>query len=268
MEGMYRLDREEFVRPPYVWLWSLLGFQAGFLNAFGFLACGRFVSHMTGFGTQIGVTLASGKYWFALEFLGFPLSFILGSFVSGILTIARIERGLRPRFEGVMAVIPLIIAFLWLTGHGGLFGPFGEQLILSRDFILLFLLTFVCGMQNGCFATMTRGQIRTTHLTGISTDLGTDLARLLLGKIKGPERSLTESTNFSRFATFFAFSLGSTISVFMSQGLAYGALVVPLLTSVGVFLAIRKVSRILDEKLARAGESATATPMLSGAAAK
>jgi len=245
---MYRLEREEFLRPRQVALWSVLGFQAGFINAFGFLACGRYVSHVTGFGTQFGLALGDQRLSFALEMLGFPLFFIFGSFMSGAITIARIERGLKPHFEKVMFILPIIILMLIFLGQYGLFGTFGEQLILFHDFILLYFLSFLCGMQNGCFATLTRGQIRTTHLTGISTDIGSDLARLFFGGLKGEEKRLTQMANFSRVSTFFFFSLGSIVSVLVSRSVGYFALSVPFVTSIVVLISMRYISMELDQK--------------------
>ncbi len=243
---MYRLDREKFTAKPYVFLWALLGFQAGFINAFGFLSCGRYVSHVTGFGTQIGVSLASSHFWFALELLGFPLSFILGAFTSGVLTIARIERQQRPHFELLIAAMPVIILFLVFLGTTGLFGPFGEHLVSIRDFVLLFSLSFLCGLQNACFAIMTRGQIRTTHLTGISTDIGSELARIHLGKLSGKELEISQRANFSRIATFVAFASGSIISVIVCQRINYLGLLVPFCTSIVVLFSVRLVTRFLD----------------------
>lgn len=243
---MYRLEREDFVKSPYIFLWSTLGFQAGFINAFGFLACGRYVSHVTGFGTQIGVALGEKNPLLAVELLGFPLSFIFGSFFSAFFTSARLERGQVPLYGFVTALLPIVIAGLWFFGLQGYFGPFGEGLILPHDFALLFLLSFACGMQNGCFATLTKGQIRTTHLTGISTDIGTDFARMWFGQLSKTEYKLTKRTNISRIATFVSFALGSILSALVSKALGYSALIVPLFTAAVVCLAIRKIHMVLD----------------------
>ncbi len=245
---MYRLEREEFVQAPYVSLWSILGFQAGYINAFGFLACGRYVSHVTGFGTQIGMAIANSSIFFALELLGFPLSFIFGSFFSALLTSARIERKQKPLFVGVSYFFSLVLLSLILLGKLGLFGTFGEQLIQAHDFVLLFLLSFVCGMQNGCFATLTKGQIRTTHLTGISTDIGTDLARIWFGKLSPPELDLTKKINMSRIVTVVSFALGSILSVLMSRYFAYGALTVPFATSLVVLYAVHHIIKELGSR--------------------
>jgi uncharacterized membrane protein YoaK (UPF0700 family) len=191
---------------------------------------------LTGFGTQIGVALASSKLFFALELMGFPFFFVLGSFFSGLITSARIEKGLKPRFDVITAFVPLVLFGLIITGAAGYFGPFGENLVQPRDFILLFLLSFICGVQNGCFSVLTKGQIRTTHLTGIGTDIGTDLARLWYGRLDSEELELTKRINFSRFATFISFSFGSIVSVLVSNKFEHTSLIIPFFTSFIVFV--------------------------------
>lgn len=245
---MYRLDREDFVKSPYVFLWSALAFQAGFINAFGFLACGRYVSHVTGFGTQIGIALAESNVPMAIELLGFPASFILGSFTSGFFTSARLERNQVPLYGLITSMLPIVIATVWFSGLRGAFGFFGEPLLLPHDFVLLFLLSFICGMQNGCFATLTKGQIRTTHLTGISTDIGTDLARLWFGRLTKSEFELTKRTNISRVVTFFSFAIGSVVCVVCGKEFDYSALLVPLSTSIAVCIMVRKIHVLLDQR--------------------
>jgi len=243
---MYRLEREEFLKFPLIGLWALLGFQAGFINSFGYLSCGRFVSHVTGFGTQIGMAIGESKIWLAIELLGFPLSFIFGAFFSGLFTSARLERGMKPRYDLITLFLPLIILIVGVAGSMGMFGTFGETLRETRDFVLLFTLSFACGMQNGCFATMTKGQIRTTHLTGISTDIGTDLARLYFGKLSWAERKFVLRANVSRFATFGSFATGSIISVLATEQMHYTALMFPLLASLTVFLLVTKIKNEMD----------------------
>lgn len=243
---MYRLEREEFLKFPLIGLWSLLGFQAGFINSFGFLSCGRFVSHVTGFGTQIGMAMGESRWWLAFELLGFPISFIFGAFFSGLLTSAKLERGLKPRYDLITLFLPFILLLIGFAGTLGMFGTFGETLREVRDFVLLFSLSFACGMQNACFATMTKGQIRTTHLTGISTDIGTDLARLYFGKLSWAERKLVLRANVSRFATFGSFAIGSIISVLATEQLHYKALMFPLLASLTVYFVVTKIRSDMD----------------------
>lgn len=248
---MYRLEREEFLRDPFILLWSILGFQAGFINSFGFLACGRYVSHVTGVGTQIGIAAGESNLWLALELLGYPLSFIFGAFFSGAFTSARLERGLKPRYDLMTLFLPIIIFTVGFLGWKGMFGDFGEALREPRDFVLLFSLSFACGLQNGCFATMTKGQIRTTHLTGISTDIGTDFARLWYGKITGQERSLVIRANVSRIATFVSFSVGSILSVLTTEHIHYGALIIPFFTAIMVAISVIVAQQAITDAIAK-----------------
>lgn len=242
---MYSLEREELVQPSYTWLWSLLGFQAGYINTFGLLACGKYVSHITGFGTQIGNALFLRDFEMAFQLLVFPLAFIFGAFFSSFFTSARIERSKRPLYSFIALLLPCVLSVLIFMGLRGVFGPFGDETILGRDFALLLGLAFVSGAQNGCFAVMTRGAIRTTHLTGLGTDFGTDLARLWFGKLEAEERRLTQMANRARLSILFAFAFGAVIAALSSHQFGYSALILPALTSLMVFFLILKVQRFL-----------------------
>lgn len=240
---MHRLDREEFLQRRFLALWAMLGFQAGFINSFGFLTCQRYVSHVTGFGTQVGVALGEGDHWFAVEMFAVPFFFIFGSFLSSILTVVQIEKKRMPRYHWVAASLPLYLAFLTLAGQMGSFGTFGEEMLEFSDFALLFSLSFICGIQNGCFTTLTKGQIRTTHLTGISTDIGTDLARIWFGHQDPAERYLMKRANISRITTFAAFSGGAILSTWIDKRIGYCALLIPAGTASIAWWVIHRIRR-------------------------
>ena len=61
-------------------IWFTLAFQAGWINAGGFLACHRFVSHVTGFATQFGVDIAEFRWTDATGMLTVPLFFFNGQY--------------------------------------------------------------------------------------------------------------------------------------------------------------------------------------------
>ncbi len=206
------------------------------------------MSHMTGIGTQIGFSLGKNEWIFSAELLLIPVFFILGSFISGAITSARIDRNLKPKYELVILAKPVVIFILLLTTSLGLFGSFDSVITsLGKSFLSLSLAT-LCGLQNGCFATMTKGQIRTTHLTGISTDLGTDLARLAFGKLSLQESRLVHRTNISRVATFASFASGAVVSALISDKLGYNALIIPGILSLAIYHSVTKISRSIDLK--------------------
>ncbi len=229
-------NRDQVLKSQYLPLWSTLSFQAGFINSFGFLACGRYVSHVTGFGTQAGIALGQGNWAFAVEMFGTPFFFILGSLISGIYTAAQTSRKLVPRYDLVSGLFPALTLILIYFGLKGKFGPFGEDLLYFHDFVLLFSLSFACGIQNACFTTLTNGLIRTTHLSGLSTDLGIDLSKTFFGTLSEPERKRLWKSNISRIFCFISFTAGSILSIRVSENLKYLSLGVPLLSSTAVFL--------------------------------
>lgn len=248
---MIELKKEEVYTPKLIIIWLTLAVQAGFLNSSGFLACHMFVSHMTGTGTNIGTSLGQGHWMIALEMLLAPLSFIFGAYCAGSLTIVRRLNGKKARYDIASAVIMINIALVFILGEAGFFGVFGEPLVLQRDFLLLTMLCFACGMQNSTFVTLTNGQIRTTHLTGLSTDMGTELAKTT--KVKNlPELKMAKTINKMRLMTFCSYSLGAMISVIVMNKIQYHGFAVPLLTSIFVYFSIAALSKSKDHEYAMA----------------
>jgi uncharacterized membrane protein YoaK (UPF0700 family) len=244
-------NKEQVLKIELLPLWSTLAFQAGFINSFGFLACGRYVSHVTGFGTQVGIALGAGNWTFALEMFGTPFFFMLGAVISGIHTSVRQTKGLIPRYDLVSAIFPVLTLLLIYLGNKGKFGPFGEDLLYLHDFVLLFSLSFACGIQNACFTTLSGGLVRTTHLTGLSTDLGLELSKTLYGNLSRSDRARLWKSNLNRIFCFFSFTSGSILSVRVSETLHYLSLLIPLLSSTGVFLFILFIQRQVTRQTRR-----------------
>lgn len=201
-------------------LWLLLAFHAGYLNAGGYLASHQMVSHMTGTGTMIGLSVGMRDYWIAFELLLVPLSFIAGACLAGYFMDRKLVTERQPMvINGVLILIALNLLVL-LGGQSGFFGEFGEPLLLQRDFALLFTLCFACGLQNGMFVAVTGGQIRTTHITGLSTDVGLNAMRILSSP-HDSHRKTEVKKNYLRLKTIVAFSTGSFISALLFTKVQY-----------------------------------------------
>lgn len=154
------------------------------------MACHSFVSHVTGFATLFAYEFGRNDFRFASGMLLVPLFFLAGAMLSGLLIDLQIKLERKPRYYVVFGVLFALILMVVVGGFNGLFGRFGEPLEQSRDYTLLAALCLICGIQNGTITLVSRSVIRTTHLTGITTDLGIGLVRvfnrnLLRGKIDG-----------------------------------------------------------------------------------
>lgn len=153
-------------------LGCLLAFVAGAVNAGGFLAISRYTSHMSGIISGIGDDLALSNILAVLGGASLLLSFIVGSATTAIL----VNWGQRKHIHSQFALPLLVEAFLLLC-----FGVLGAHLnsyIPLTVPIIALMLCFVMGLQNAIITKVSRAEIRTTHMTGVVTDIGIELGKL------------------------------------------------------------------------------------------
>ena len=158
----------------------LLAFNAGAVNAGGFLVLHMYTSHMTGFASQVADGLVLGNLTLLLNALGALLAFICGAAVSAML----INWGQQYQLRSVYALPLLIESALMLV-----FGLMGAiTLTWHTPFALpltVLLLSFIMGLQNAVGTKSSGGKIRTTHMTGNITDLGIELGKMLYWNRRG-----------------------------------------------------------------------------------
>ena len=151
----------------------LLAFNAGAINAGGFLVVGLYTSHMTGFVSVVADNLVLGQLTLVLGALGALLFFLAGAATTAVLVNWARQRQLSSGFA-----LPLLLeAGLLLT-----FGLVGATLDRQTPFavpVTVLLLAFTMGLQNALVTKISSAQIRTTHMTGVITDLGIELGKLL-----------------------------------------------------------------------------------------
>lgn len=224
--------------PGNVAVWMTLAFQAGLVNIGGFLACHHFVSHVTG-----GITIFSGgRPSHAGAYLVAPVCFLLGAVTSGILVDRRLQRGEKPRYYLEFLVLFAVLLFVLAAGIGGAFGSFGEPLDGLRDYALLALLSLACGIQNGTVTTVSRSVIRTTHLTGLITDLGIGLVRVL--GHAAADRPGEVRANYMRIGIVACFVGGCAVGGAAFRRLGFAAFAIPAATC-GVLLGVMVYFQVL-----------------------
>lgn len=150
-----------------------LTFVAGAANAGGFMAVNQYTSHMSGIISAVADNIVLGNI--ALVAAGFAalVSFVAGAATSAIL----INWGRRLELEAEYA-LPLLVEGLLLIGFatmGALSGP-AEGVAVSATVALL---CFIMGLQNAIITKLSGARIRTTHVTGLVTDTGIELGKLV-----------------------------------------------------------------------------------------
>ncbi|MDP3842040.1 MAG: YoaK family protein [Oxalobacteraceae bacterium] len=150
-----------------------LAFIAGAINAGGFFAVGQYTSHMTGIVSAMTDDLALGHIGLVLDGLGALLSFICGAAVSAILINWARHRNMQSEYAfPLMLEAGLLLCFGLMGGtlslRTGLFVP-----------VTVMLLCFIMGLQNAIITKLSHAEIRTTHVTGLVTDIGIELGKKL-----------------------------------------------------------------------------------------
>ena len=154
-------------------LGAVLAFVAGAINAGGFLAVGTYTSHMTGIVSALADHLVVGNLVLTAASLGALLAFLLGAMTTAWL----VNWGLRKELACAYG-LPLLLEMLLLL----IFGIFGAAISLWVNFLVpltVVLLCFIMGLQNAVISKISKSEIRTTHVTGLVTDLGIELGKLL-----------------------------------------------------------------------------------------
>lgn len=153
----------------------VLAAVAGAANAGGFFAVGQYTSHMTGYLSQLADNLAILNLW-----ITFVSTLALGAFVTGAAFSAILINWARERHSQHQYALPIAI-------QGGFLICFSWGWIFTSEAGRLFSLTCLCfimGMQNATITKLSGARIRTTHATGMVTDIGIELGRSAFGVLR------------------------------------------------------------------------------------
>lgn len=154
-------------------LGTVLAFVAGAANAGGFLAVGQYTSHMTGIFSALADNLVLGQFVLVGAGIASVLAFLFGAMSTAWI----VNWGMRLQLRSAYGLPLLLEAALLL-----IFGLFGAAMSLWQTVFLpvtVVLLCYIMGLQNAVITKISQARIRTTHVTGLVTDLGIELGKLL-----------------------------------------------------------------------------------------
>ncbi|RZA20964.1 MAG: DUF1275 domain-containing protein [Lysobacteraceae bacterium] len=195
--------------PRWVWIGAgLLACVAGMVNVVGYLGFEhQAVTHLTGTTTLLGEAVAKRDLRAISHLAGVALAFMAGAALSGVLiqdSTLRLGRryGIALALESVLlfAAIPCFL-------RGQIAGAL--------------LAAMACGLQNAMATTYSGAVIRTSHLSGMFTDLGIGLGHALRRMPLQKRRLLLCALIISGFFT------GAVLGALLFTRFGYFALVVP-----------------------------------------
>lgn len=253
-EGKERSFRENLV------LAHTLPGVAGMVNAIGYLQLGFYTSHVTGRASGLGVNVAKGKLTDALHMGALLAGFLFGAMLaSALIELAKSRRW--PRFQLPLLIeallLSVILLFETLTPVPIAELPSGDKIAYAVA------IAMSMGLQNALIARLSGAVVRTTHLTGVTTDLGVELVRVIRwyldsSRNKSPSERLRQLAELARdtqlyrvriyLTVLFTFIGGALLGAFLSIQVGVLAMVPPILVVVGLVLYDRLLA-VSDEDL-------------------
>lgn len=225
-------------------LWALMALQGGIINVSGLILGKHIVSHVTGHATLLGFWAMNHKASsLTLVFALFiPLSFLIGAMISGFFIDLPLQNKRPPHYTTVFALMGLVLLSATTLALVGCFGPYAQE--SWRHLPLLCLLGLYSGMQNAAVSLASGLVVRTTHLTGITTDLGTGLVRFLALKKEGPPKNKEAKANLMRVMIIVCFILGCALGTALLLKWQFWALLFPTSISLILFLLMMATAKI------------------------
>jgi uncharacterized membrane protein YoaK (UPF0700 family) len=153
------------------WVWAgawALAFIAGIINVVGLLGFEhQAVTHLTGTTSMLAASIAALNGPAVLHFASIIGSFVTGTVLSGfIIQDSTLQLGRRYGIALLLESLLLAVA-VPLLQRNSIFGVYAASC--------------ACGLQNAMVSTYSGAVVRTTHLSGMFTDLGIFLGHWLRG---------------------------------------------------------------------------------------
>ncbi|MDO8301419.1 YoaK family protein [Lacisediminimonas sp.] len=207
-----RLTARERTASANLHLGVLLAFVAGALNAGGFLAIGQYTSHMTGIVSAAADNLILGNIGLAVA-----AGLSLFSFMAGAATTAWLVNYAQRHSATNIYAAPLRIEAALLLAFGIVGSSLRLHEIVSISLTAI-LLCFTMGLQNALVTKISNAEIRTTHITGLVTDIGIEIGKLIYWNRSHDVSSHTVLANRTRLrvhgAMVLSFFVGGLIGAF------------------------------------------------------
>jgi len=190
---------------------TVLSFVAGIVNVTGFLAFNQLTTNVTGHFALFIYDLARFEFWRGTVYFLYIFIFLFGSFLSSFLIEKFKENKKLNVFVWPTLIECLILIIIVILNYFS---------VLQYPDLIVCALLFAMGVQNSFVTKISNAVVRTTHLTGLFTDLGIELSQLFFPK-SYPDRSTIKSTIKLRIYIISSFFLGGLIGAYFYLSLDF-----------------------------------------------
>ncbi len=186
----------------------MLAFIAGVVNVVGLLGFGHeTVTHLTGNTSRLAEALAKLDTSTTLHVAALIAAFIAGTVISGF-----IIQDSALKLDGKYGVVLLIESMLLFIS---------VPLLKRQSIFGMYAAACACGLQNAMVSTYSGAVVRTTHISGMFTDLGISLGHVMRGLPVNVKRITL------CFVVISGFLCGGIFGTLAFQSFNYSALLFP-----------------------------------------
>lgn len=214
-----------------------LAFIAGSINSAGFYSLGFFSGNMTGNVSAGADEIALGDMLSGAVYLLLPIAFIFGATLATIVVEMGLRRGVAKIFALSILCEALMLLMLGIV----------DMVDHNRGIALIVGLSALMGFQNAVVTRISNWRVRTTHVSGMSTDIGIGIGTLVT-MLLHREVSVSRFVHVERLklhgVTVLAFCLGGILGV-----IAYKALGGALLLIAAALLAAVALPSVFRQQL-------------------
>jgi len=197
---------------------TLLSFIAGIVNITGVLAVKTLTTNVTGHFAFFAEQIMLKKYPLAFMFFLFTVFFLFGSFTSNFLTeLTSIKQ------SKISHIAPISLEIIILSSVA-IFGSNNGFETVNGKFTAYAML-FSMGIQNSLVTKISSATVRTTHLTGLFTDLGIELSQLFFYR-KSEEIKKLKTSIYLRLSIITFFFIGCFLGGFLYSSMELKTLLV------------------------------------------
>jgi uncharacterized membrane protein YoaK (UPF0700 family) len=225
----YRSHREDRL------LALALATTAGLLNALAFGAFGFFPSHMTGNTSKISAEVGLTHFNDMVFLTSLIIAFVIGATLSRLLVGFGLRRNVRTIFclllmaEGLLLLGIAMFELFWFTENNN------REILISLGLLM--------GLHNSTSTQISRGRVRSTHITGTLTDTGIALGALMcasLSQTPTSERQALLSVLVTHLVTIGSFLTGCMAGYLLFTRAGFYAM-----AALGLFIALIAASNII-----------------------
>ena len=193
------------------WVWSgawILAFIAGIINVVGLLGFEHeTITHLTGNTSRLAEALAELDLSAALH-----LAALIGAFVAGTVISGFIIQDSTLQLDRKYSVVLLLESLLLFIS---------VPLLQSHSVFGMYTAACASGLQNAMVSTYSGAVVRTTHLSGMFTDLGISLGHVMRGL------PINKKRLWLCFWVISGFLVGGIVGTLVFHAFNYSALLFP-----------------------------------------